>query len=328
MSCAYAAGSYATFTYGTASATASTNNFNSVFAYNSINKYQTFTVPCNGTYQVELWGAQGGRFYATPNYTKQSGGGYVSGESFLNKSSQFFLYIGQDNSTYDGSSYNGAPGSNGSGHAGGGASDMRLTSGSWDNANSLNSRVIVAAGGGAGGASWTGYAGGLIGYSSYSGGSKTGGTQTSAGRDNDFSCIDGYNATNKFGIAAPCGATGGGGYYAGSGGAHATGGGAGGSSYISGHTGCVAIASGSTTEPRAVRYSGCTTGTTNNTCSIHYSGISFTKTLMIDGAGYKWTTAKGSLQAMPSATSKGSYYSSGAGHSGNGYARITLVSIN
>ena len=95
--------------------------------------------------------------------------------------------------------------------------------------------------------------------------------------------------------------------------------GAGGSSYISGHTGCVGVTSLSDTTPK----SGCTTGTTNNACSLSPTGLSFTDTVMIDGAGYSWTNVKGSLQQMPNPA--GGYYASGVGHTGNGYARITRL---
>ena len=44
---------------------------------------------------------------------------------------------------------------------------------------------------------------------------------------------------------------------------------------------------------------------------------------MIDGQGYKWTNTKGSRQQIPNPT--GGNYASGVGHSGNGYAKITLV---
>ena len=94
---------------------------------------------------------------------------------------------------------------------------------------------------------------------------------------------------------------------------------AGGSSYISGHTGSVAVASTSSSSPK----SGCTTGTTNNACSISPYGYTFTNTVMIDGNGYKWTNTKGSLQAMPKPA--GGTYASGTGHSGNGYAKITWL---
>lgn len=118
------------------------------------------------------------------------------------------------------------------------------------------------------------------------------------------------------------GGSGSGGYYGGGGaGINSFGKAAGGSgsSYISGHTGCVAITSDSSSTPK----SGCTTGTTNNSCSIHYSGKKFSNTVVIDGAGYNWTNTKGSLTLMPSPN--GGIYSSSIGHSGNGYARISFL---
>ena len=53
------------------------------------------------------------------------------------------------------------------------------------------------------------------------------------------------------------------------------------------------------------------------------SGKTFTNTVMIDGAGYKWTNTKGSLTLMPNPS--GGTYSSGLGHHGNGYAKITYL---
>ena len=113
------------------------------------------------------------------------------------------------------------------------------------------------------------------------------------------------------------GGGGGGGYYGGSNGHGTTG--SGGSSYISGHTGAVAIISESDTTAK----SGCTTGTSDNSCSIHYSGKMFTNTIMIDGQGYNWTNEKGEQVQMPSPS--GVVYATGEGHSGNGYAKIALV---
>jgi hypothetical protein len=86
---------------------------------------------------------------------------------------------------------------------------------------------------------------------------------------------------------------------------------AGGSSFISGHDGCDAI----TEDGKA-------TGQ-----SIHFSGKYFTNTLMIDGAGYQWTSSRQSLYNMPSKVD-GEVYSSGYGNSGDGYARITLLSAD
>ena len=95
----------------------------------------------------------------------------------------------------------------------------------------------------------------------------------------------------------------GGGYYGGGGSIWHSGGG-GGSSFISGHDGCIAIdEQGTPTED-----------------SIHYSGITFTDTVMIDGNGYEWTTQKGSYIKMEDPY--GNYVD---GKTGNGYARITLL---
>ena len=179
---------------------------------------------------------------------------------------------------------------------GGGATDIRLTNGNWNNFNSLKSRIMVAAGGGTvindpqGKSS---YAGGVSSASfsnTYTGNGytneATGATQTS-----------GY----KFGIGQDGGRAGaGGGYYGGCAidlkgdipGIR----GAGGSSFISGHTGCNAINSSST--ENNISHSG---------SPNHYSGKVFTNTVM-----------KAGNESMPS-TSGGTE----TGHSGNGYCKIT-----
>ena len=91
------------------------------------------------------------------------------------------------------------------------------------------------------------------------------------------------------------------------------GGGADGSSFISGHNGCDAIKEEST-ENNIIH-----TGQ-----SIHYSGLYFTDTVMIDGEGYKWTDKKEEYVGMPSYLDNSII----TGNTGNGYARITLISID
>ena len=86
------------------------------------------------------------------------------------------------------------------------------------------------------------------------------------------------------------------------------GGGGGGSSFISGHNGCNAV-SASSTSGNMVH-----TGQ-----SVHYSGLSFTNTVMIDGAGYQWTTAKGSYVGMPNLAGTGTM----TGNTGHGQVKIT-----
>ena len=120
---------------------------------------------------------------------------------------------------------------------------------------------------------------------------------------------------------------GGGGYYGGAGGSKLASGSfpsGGGSSYISGHTGCVAVASSSTTTPRTgTGGASCTTGTSDYICSVHYSDKVFTNTVMIDGNGYGWFYFKDALQAMPNPN--GGTYDNGIGHKGDGYARISYI---
>ncbi len=328
-----------------------------LYEFNYIGDSQEFTVPITGTYKIELWGGS----VIIDNDVNSSKGGYVSGEIELEKNEQLYVYVGgKGEAVYDISTtggYNGGGGSsksnNGkSGPTGAGATDIRILGGNWDNISSLRSRIMVA-----GGAAFSsqagvnlgnvsfGNAGGLIGeagnhslydskpvnYSIYGG---KGGTQTAGGAAPTKSPAAVTNGTagsfGKGGIGGQSqnntpsggGSGGGSGYYGGSGASGLSSGsfpGGGGSSYISGHTGCVAITSASSTTPK----SGCTTGTTNNSCSVHYSGKVFTNTVMIDGAGYNWTNVKGSLKQMPNPS--GGYYESGKGHIGDGYARITLI---
>ena len=100
------------------------------FAYTGAS--QTFTAPCRGSYLVEAWGAQGGNAGGK--------GAYTTGTINVDANQKFYLFIGGTNG-YNG----GAPGgiyeydSNG-----GGASDVRLA----NDINNLNSRIMVAAGGG------------------------------------------------------------------------------------------------------------------------------------------------------------------------------------
>uniref|UniRef100_UPI00203D7231 glycine rich domain-containing protein n=1 Tax=Odoribacter lunatus TaxID=2941335 RepID=UPI00203D7231 len=216
------------------------------------------------------------------------------------------------------------------GRNGGGATDIRLIKGEWNNFNSLKSRIIVAGGGGGSDyynsyGSNGGAAGGLNGYSgnyhrkiynySYTvaeGGSQTsggkGGIGISKGKSGSFGmggCRTEHSAGGSYGSG------GGSGYYGGGYGHFnngIVGSGAGGSSFISGHSGCDAISASSTSSN--IIHTG---------QSIHYSGVSFTNTVMIDGAGYKWTTAKGSYIGMPNFSGTGTM----TGNTGNGQVRIT-----
>ena len=91
-----------------------------------------------GVYRFECWGAQGA-------YTGGKGA-YTKGDIRVKKRRNFYLYTGREgqNDNAAGSFNGGGPGQ----RNGGGASDIRLVSGAWDNFESLKSRIMVAAGGG------------------------------------------------------------------------------------------------------------------------------------------------------------------------------------
>ena len=270
------------------------------FAYTG---YQdSFVAPMNGLYKIELWGASGS------SNDIGGKGAYTSGLIRLNRNDKLYFYVGQSPDLSTSATFNGGGGCSSYCTAGGGATDVRLTSGAWNNLESLSSRIMVASGG-AGYNSWrSGYRGGdggtLTGVTGQGDSPTTGGTQVSAGvsSGNDANKNGSFG---KGGYGDNYGGGGAGGYYGGAGGKNSgTGnGGSSGSSYISGHTGCVAIKSSGEIVPK----DGCSNGTTDNDCSIHYSGKVFTDTLMIAGN-----------QSMP--TIDGT--STMIGNKGNGYAKI------
>ena len=305
---------------------------------------QTYKVKADGVYKIELWGAQGGNVGGK--------GAYTSGNIKLNSGDTLYFYVGSlgVTSEYNSSNFVYCPFNGGgpaSGQAnftnryfgtGGGATDVRLISGNWDDFNSLKSRIMIAAGGGGsfnelsdirnGGAG-----GGLIGdpglyrpsITLHYGGGGSGGTQVSGGyneiiHENDYSIIEwgwtlGTYGYGTFGIGGRSKLTssfsgGGAGYYGGGSSTHVQGGG-GGSSFISWHDGCDAITENSTS-----------TNIVHTGQSIHYSDFVFSNTVMIDGKGYKWTdTAGTSVVGMPTFDGNGTM----TGNTGNGYAKITPV---
>ena len=270
------------------------------WVYSCTGSVQTFIVPTNGTYQVELWGGNGG------NDTDTDGGrgGYVSGNISLNSNSTFYICIGYSggwsNGRFNNTSINAGSWSAGAA-SGGGSTDLRYYYNSdWKDFNSLKSRIIVAAGGGgsenSGG--YGGYAGGL------QGGYGVNNPYSSVALNNPGTQTSGY----KFGLGyytrdsnGQQWGGGGNGYYSGETSIHSYQyqGGAGGSSFISGHSGCNAI-SESSTESNIIH-----TGQAN-----HYSGYVFTNTVM-----------KAGNESMPSPSGD-----TETGHTGDGCAIITQLS--
>ena len=302
--------------------------------------YQTFVAPDNGDYIIELWGAQGN--HANRGRSNGGKGAYTYGIINLQKDEKLYVYVGEHRNdrsasfnagTTGGSSSDTTNGGSTNGYGGGGATDVRLVSGTWSDAASLRSRIMVAAGGG--GASDYAYpadggaAGALVGFDGKNGkypGSTyiantppTGATQTNGGvtTRNSSASVSG-GAAGGFGTGgngqSSGGSAGGGGYWNGAGGGHSNGSvdsGAGGSSFISGYLGSVAIISKDSTTARNDQAGAiCTNGTTDITCSYHYSNKIFTNTKMLSGQ-----------DKMPNKTGSGT----SNGNVGSGYARITQI---
>ncbi|WP_207559172.1 glycine-rich protein, partial [Ruminiclostridium hungatei] len=256
-----------------------------VYTFNYTGNVQNVALK-KGRYLFECYGAQGGD-------NGGGKGGYSKGALYIQSDMTLYIYVGQKGRNAQ--PYKNSPGGwNGGGSggtntdgisssSGGGASDIRLVNGSWNDSASLKSRIMVAGGGGGGNLYRTdisGGAGGGVsgGIASKFGLTVYGGTQTSGGTGNTNGGL-GYGGDGCDSIYGSriTGGGGGGGYYGGGGGIAYSGdiantyrcsGGAGGSSYISGHTGCNAIDS-----------NGNPTGQ-----PVHSSGLAFTQTEILQGA--------------------------------------------
>lgn len=223
---------------------------------------QEFTVPYDGIYKLEVWGAQG----ATYNTSYIGGyGGYSSGESSFNKDNILYINVGGEGvmgaytstSSLAAGGYNGGgPGGTGYcyqiryGGSGGGATHIATSSGLLSQLSDKISDIYIVAGGGGGafyfstgafgsGAAAGGYIGNIADWTNSSHRYKiqaTGGTQESGGLGgNSYAANRG--TSGSFGVggnggATPCsnGSGGGGGYYGGGSGIFSPGGG--GSGYI------------------------------------------------------------------------------------------------
>lgn len=244
-----------------------------VFNYTCTGNSKTVDLP-PGRYLCECWGAQG----KNGDAVRGGYGGYAEGVLLLNENTSLHLYVGSQTKRFNNNLYDGS--------LGGGASDIRLVSGAWENITGLRSRIMVAGGGGGGTVydahgTAKGYVndglsggGGLRGLNAPRYGDNLGGTQTSGGKT--VSVYYGYTGyPGGFGYGGhnndTNGGYGGGGYYGGGGSAptnaYIDGVGAGGSGFISGMEGCDAIdeAGNHTGQP------------------IHYSGMYFTNCAMQTG---------------------------------------------
>lgn len=237
-----------------------------------------------------------GKEYLAGNIGAPGLGAYTKGTIHLTKGQVLYLYIGQsgdDVSLPTQLSFNGG----GETHAnspfygkGGGATDIRLISGDWKDDEGLNSRIMVAGGGGSGqggGSGAGGNAGGLTGFMGVNINETAAiATQTSGHRF-------GYG---RGGYGGESYSGGGGGYYGGG-----TSGNSssmttcGGSSFISGYLGCNAITGQKDREP--------------SNQPNHYSGLVFSNTEM-----------KAGNETMPNPNGGNM-----TGNLGHGHARIRFI---
>ena len=209
--------------------------FTTEYEFNYIGDVQEFIVPVNGTYKLEVWGAQGAGNHQHSELGYGGKGGYSTGELELRKGTKLYIYVGgQGNVCYSpycsvaggynggGSAWKKTGGSGDPAASGGGATDIRLIGGLWNDKKSLLSRFIVAGAGGGGGmdgntpnvgAERGGDGGGLSGIV-YDNETGHGGTQDSGWKFGEgFSANSKNNAyiSNTYG-----GAGGGSGWYGGS----------------------------------------------------------------------------------------------------------------
>jgi len=263
--------------------------------YKYIGKEQTFIVPKSAYYYIELGGAEGGGEYGGK-------GAITSGYIYLEKGETLYIYVGEKGNvgTDAPEAYNGGgKGSSTNGltvtSTGGGATDIRLTRGTWDDISSLISRIMVAGAG----------AGGFIGvynttsisyYISLGGSGGTlygangnerlegndtygkGGRQISGGAAGYITPNSGWEGSTDgtFGEGGTgttrYGGGGGSGYYGGGGAGVSLGNiasGAGGSSYISGYAGVNSVEENTTI--------------THTNQTLHYSGKYFIGGKMLEG---------------------------------------------
>lgn len=282
---------------------------------------QQWVVPTTGTYSFECWGASGGgsRENGTFRANTASLGGYTYGEISLTKDAAFYVYVGQKG-TDAVTKKNSAGGWNGGGlgtwdtsddesaGAGGGATDIRLTSGNWNNFDGLKSRIMVAGGGGGRNYRYEeagyGFGGGIEGGYGYGYGT----VYTTPGGQNSGHAYFG-KGEDATGVGDSDGqAGGGGGYYGGRGGGHQSNdsySGGGGSSFVSGLTGCIAIDESSTSSSLVLKDN-----------SEHYSGYVFSNASTISGNTSE--AANQPITGVHSSTKQ-------KGQNGNGYVRITRI---
>ncbi len=168
------------------------NSKNKVFEY--LGRSEGYRIPETGTYKFELWGAQGGT--ASSGSDAGGKGGYSTGTLNLTAGDVLYVTVGGRGGTgsggYNGGGSGGTSAYGGHGGGGGGATHVTTTlidTGELKKYNNATSSVLIVAAGGGGASlanSWPGAGGGLTGGNggnSWPGGASTttGGTQAASG---------------------------------------------------------------------------------------------------------------------------------------------------
>ncbi len=144
------------------------NNFSTghTWKYEYTGDEQTFTAPITGTYKLEVWGAVG----ATDSSVYHGGyGGYSVGNVFLNKDDMLYIYIGEKGKNINTSKETGEVSSYPNGGAvktlnigdnyiiyssGGGSTHISNISGLISDLKNQKSNILIVAGGGGGACTW------------------------------------------------------------------------------------------------------------------------------------------------------------------------------
>ena len=198
-----------------------------VFDFDYTGSVQTFTAPFSGTYKLETWGAQGGKSIMDGVYQDIGGfGGYSSGFINLNQDDILYIYtggLGSDGKLKVDDSLGGFNGG-GNGHwdkcddeasgGGGGATHIALRTGLLSNLEDFKSDILIVSGGG-GGAAWIYTSGNGGGYKGTIGYRSETLYSTNATQLTGYKFGQGGTGSDSYGTP---GGGGGGGYYGGYGG--------------------------------------------------------------------------------------------------------------
>ena len=130
-------------------------NVGKVWNYDYTGGEQTFTAPVSGTYKLETWGAQGTENTGTSGKTLGGYGGYSVGKAVINKANNLYVVVG-NKAAIRGIPFNGG----GKGDfPGGGATHIAINNNLGELSNYVNSvsSLLMVAGGGGGDDAASGY---------------------------------------------------------------------------------------------------------------------------------------------------------------------------